>query len=113
MANCLKAQVHVAGAENFADFLDVWNEHVGSEPPAISITPATGFASVRVGSEISYILLKDGATRKKQVIRADIPEMAAYSPAVRGGELVFSPGILPITQRAWSPDWTEVMRSQA
>jgi enamine deaminase RidA (YjgF/YER057c/UK114 family) len=98
LANCLKAQIHIAGAENFPDFLDVWNEHVGSEPPAISITPATGFASVEMILEISYILLKDGATRKKQVIRADIPEMATYSPAVRGGELVFSPGILPITR---------------
>ena len=98
LANCLKAQVHIAGAENFADFLDVWNEQVGSEPPAISITPATGFASVEMILEISYILLRDGATRKKQIIRADIPEMAAYSPSVRGGELVFSPGILPITR---------------
>jgi enamine deaminase RidA (YjgF/YER057c/UK114 family) len=98
LANCLKAQVHIAGAENFADFLDVWNEHVGSQPPAISVTPATGFASVEMILEVSYILLKDGAARKKEIIRADIPEMAAYSPAVRGGELVFSPGILPITR---------------
>jgi enamine deaminase RidA (YjgF/YER057c/UK114 family) len=98
LANCLKAQVHIAGEENFADFLDVWNEHVGSAPPAITVTPAKGFASVEMILEISYILLKDGAQRKKQIVRADIPEMAAYSPAVRAGEFVFSPGLLPITR---------------
>jgi enamine deaminase RidA (YjgF/YER057c/UK114 family) len=98
LANCLKAQVHIAGEENFADFLDVWNEHVGSTPPAITVTPAKGFASVEMILEISYILLKDGAQRKKEIVRADIPEMAAYSPAVRAGEFVFSPGLLPLTR---------------
>ncbi len=96
LANCLKAQVHIAGEENFPDFLDVWNEHVGAAPPAISVTPAKGFASVEMILEISYILLKDGAQRKKEIVRADIPSMASYSPAVRAGEFVFSPGLLPL-----------------
>jgi enamine deaminase RidA (YjgF/YER057c/UK114 family) len=96
LANCLKAQVHIAGEENFPDFLDVWNEHVGSAPPAISVTPAKGFASLEMILEINYILLKDGAQRKKEIVRADIPQMAAYSPAVRAGEFVFSPGLLPL-----------------
>src|SRR5262245_50109760 len=46
LANCLKAQVHIAGEENFADFLDVWNEHVGSARPAIPVTPAKGSSPV-------------------------------------------------------------------
>jgi enamine deaminase RidA (YjgF/YER057c/UK114 family) len=46
--------------------------------------------------EINYILLKDGAGRKKEIVRADIPEMASYSPAVRSGEFVFSPGLIPL-----------------
>jgi enamine deaminase RidA (YjgF/YER057c/UK114 family) len=98
LANCLKAQVHIAGEENFADFIDVWNEYVGATPPALTVTPATGFASVEMILEISYILLKDGAARKKEIIRADIPEMAAYSPAVRAGDIVFSPGLFPLTR---------------
>jgi enamine deaminase RidA (YjgF/YER057c/UK114 family) len=98
LANCLKAQVHIAGAENFPDFLDVWNEHVGALPAALTVTPAKGFASLEMILEINYILLKDGAARKKEIIRADIPEMASYSPAVRAGELVFSPGLLPMTR---------------
>jgi enamine deaminase RidA (YjgF/YER057c/UK114 family) len=98
LANCLKAQVHIAGEENFPDFLDVWNEHVGASPAAITVTPATGFASVEMILEINYILLKDGARRKKEIVRADIPELASYSPAVRAGEFVFSPGLLPVTR---------------
>jgi enamine deaminase RidA (YjgF/YER057c/UK114 family) len=98
LANCVKAQVHIAGEENFPDFLDVWNEAVGSSPAALTVTPATGFASVEMILEINYILLKDGARRKKEIVRADVPELASYSPAIRAGELVFSPGLLPITR---------------
>jgi enamine deaminase RidA (YjgF/YER057c/UK114 family) len=96
LANCLKAQVHIAGEENFPDFLDVWNEHVGASPAALTVTPAKGFASLEMIVEINCILLKDGAQRKKEIVRADIPEMASYSPAIRAGELVFSPGLLPL-----------------
>jgi enamine deaminase RidA (YjgF/YER057c/UK114 family) len=96
LASCLKAQVHIAGQENFPDFLDVWNAHVGSTPAALTLIPAKGFASREMMVEINYILLRDGAQRKKEILRADIPEMASYSPAVRAGELVFSPGLLPV-----------------
>ena len=96
LANCLKAQVHIAGEENFPDFLDVWNEHVGTSPAALTVTPAKGFASLEMIVEINCILLRDGAQRKKEIVRADIPELASYSPAIRAGELVFSPGLLPL-----------------
>jgi enamine deaminase RidA (YjgF/YER057c/UK114 family) len=98
LGNCLKAQVHIAGEENFPDFLDVWNEQVGSSPAALTVTPAKGFSAREIILSINYILLKDGARRQKEIVRADIPEMAAYSPAVRAGELVFSPGLLPMTR---------------
>jgi enamine deaminase RidA (YjgF/YER057c/UK114 family) len=98
LANCVKAHVHVAGAENFPDFLDVWNAHVGSAPAALTVTPAKAFSAAEIVVSINYILLKDGARRRKEIVRADIPEMACYSPAVRAGELVFSPGLLPVTR---------------
>ncbi len=47
LANCLKAQVHVAGEENFPDFLDVWNAHVGASPAALTVTPAKAFSAAR------------------------------------------------------------------
>ena len=98
LANCLKAQVHIAGVENFPDFIDVWNERVGNTPVALTVIPAKGFASLEMMVEINFILLKDGAQRKKEIVPADIPQMAAYSPAVRAGEFVFSPGLLPLTR---------------
>ncbi len=98
LANCLKAQVHIAGEENFPDFLDVWNAHVGASPAALTVTPAKAFSAAEIIVSINYILLKDGAQRRKEIVRADIPEMASYSPAVRAGEFVFSPGLLPMTR---------------
>jgi enamine deaminase RidA (YjgF/YER057c/UK114 family) len=98
LANCIKAQAHIAGAENFPDFLDVWNAHVGASPAALTVTPAKGFSAVEIILSVNYILLKDGARRTKEIVRADIPETAAYSPAVRAGEFVFSPGLLPMTR---------------
>jgi enamine deaminase RidA (YjgF/YER057c/UK114 family) len=98
LANCVKAHVHVAGVENFPDFLDVWNGHMGSTPAALTLTAAKGFSAAEIIVSINYILLKDGAQRKKEIVRADVPQMAAYSPAVRAGEFVFSPCLLPITR---------------
>jgi enamine deaminase RidA (YjgF/YER057c/UK114 family) len=98
LANCLKAQIHVAGAENFPDFLDVWNTHAGASPAALTITPTKAFSAAEIVVSINCIALKDDARRKKEIVRADVPQMAAYSPGVRAGELVFSPGLLPITR---------------
>jgi enamine deaminase RidA (YjgF/YER057c/UK114 family) len=98
LANCVKAHVHVAGAETIPDFLDVWNAHVGSAPAALTVTPAKAFSASEIVVSINYILLKNGARRRKEIVHADIPQMASYSPAVRAGELVFSPGLLPLTR---------------
>jgi enamine deaminase RidA (YjgF/YER057c/UK114 family) len=98
LANCVKAQVHIGGAENFPDFLDVWNAHVGGAPAALTVTPAKAFSAAEIMVSINYILLRDGARRRKEIVRADIPQMASYSPAVRAGEFVFSPGLLPMTR---------------
>jgi enamine deaminase RidA (YjgF/YER057c/UK114 family) len=75
----------------------VWNAHVGSAPAALTVTPAKAFSAAEIVVSINYILLKEGARRRKEIFRVDIPEMASYSPAVRAGELVFSPGLPPIT----------------
>ena len=71
---------------------------MGSAPAALTVTPAKAFSAAEIVVSINYILLKDGAERKKQIVHADIPELAAYSPAVRAGEFVFTPGLLPITR---------------
>jgi enamine deaminase RidA (YjgF/YER057c/UK114 family) len=98
LANCLKVAVHVGGEENVPDFLDVWNEHVNAAPAALTLIPTKAFSAVEIVVSLNYLLLKDGARRRKEIVRADIPELASYSPAVRAGELVFSPGLLPMTR---------------
>src|SRR5262249_29425128 len=98
LASCLKASSHVAGAETFRGSLDVWTAHAAASPAALTITPTKAFSAVEIVVSINCIALKDDARRKKEIVRADIPQMAAYSPGVRAGELVFSPGVLPITR---------------
>ncbi len=56
LGNCVKAHVHVAGAENVPDFLDVWNAHVGSAPAALTVTPAKAFSAAEIVVSINYIL---------------------------------------------------------
>ena len=111
LANCVKAHVHIGGEENFPDFLDVWNAHVGASPAALTVTPAKAFSAAEIMVSINYILLRDGARRRKGIVRADIPEMASYSPAIRASEFVFSPGLLPITREGTVAE--EITRSKA
>jgi len=46
LTNCLKAQVHVAGDENFP-ISSMSGTTFGASPAALAVTPAKGFASVR------------------------------------------------------------------
>ena len=94
--NCVKVEAHVAGADNFPDFLEVWGKRFHDNPCAVTVVPAKGFAERAGIIEINVVALKNGARRKKQVVRADIPAMAAYGPCLRAGELVFPSGLMPI-----------------
>ena len=46
--------------------------------------------------EINLIALKNGATRRKEVVAVDIPSVATYGPCVRAGELVFPSGVMAV-----------------
>jgi len=94
--NVLKAQIYVPGAEDIPDALDVWQQHV---PHACAVTavPTKGFGFVDGIVEINLLALRDGARRKKEVLKVELPKMAAYGAVVRAGELVFCPGLMPIT----------------
>jgi enamine deaminase RidA (YjgF/YER057c/UK114 family) len=96
LANVVKAQIHVAGADNFPDLLDVWAERFKDSPCALTVVPSKGFATIEGIVEINLIALKNGATRKKEIIKVDLPQMASYGPVIRAGELVFASGLLPI-----------------
>lgn len=92
----LKAQIYVPTAADIPDALDVWHQHV---PHACALTavPTRGFGFVDGIVEINLLALRDGAKRKKEVLKVDLPAMSAYGAVVRAGELVFASGLMPLT----------------
>ena len=94
--NCLKAQAYIRGTDNFPDFMDVWSQHFKDIPCALTVVPAKDYASSEGMIEINLIALKNGATRRKQVVSVDMPELATFGPCVRAGELVFPSGMMAV-----------------
>jgi enamine deaminase RidA (YjgF/YER057c/UK114 family) len=92
----LKAQAYIRGVENFPDFIDVWLQYFRDIPCAITLVPAKDYASSEGMIEINLIALKNGSTRRKQVIQVDVPPLATWGPCVRAGELVFPSGIMAV-----------------
>jgi enamine deaminase RidA (YjgF/YER057c/UK114 family) len=93
--NVLKAQIYVPAAADIPDALDVWQQHV---PHACAVTavPTHGFGFVDGIVEINLLALRDGAKRKKEVLKADLPRMSSYGAHIRAGELVFCSGLMPV-----------------
>jgi enamine deaminase RidA (YjgF/YER057c/UK114 family) len=92
----VKAQVYIRNVENFPDFVDVWTQYYRNIPCALTVVPIKGFAMVGGIIEINLIALTNGAKREKEVIAADIPQMAAYGPCVKVGEFLLPSGLVPI-----------------
>ena len=97
LEHSLKAQVYIRGVDNFPDFVDVWSQYFRDIPCALTLVPAKDYSSTESMLEINLIALKTGATRKKEVVKADIPALATYGPCLRAGELVFPSGLMAIT----------------
>ena len=91
----LKAQIYVPTVADIPDALDVWSQHV-PHPCAVTAVPTKGFGFVDGIVEINLLALRDGAKRKKEVLKVELPAMAAYGACVRAGELVFAPGLMPL-----------------
>jgi enamine deaminase RidA (YjgF/YER057c/UK114 family) len=96
LEHCLKAQAYIRGVENFPDFIDVWSQHFRDIPCAMTLVPAKDYASTESMLEINLIALKNGATRRKQVVETGIPAAATYGPCLRAGELVFPSGLVAV-----------------
>lgn len=92
----LKAQIYVPSAADIPDALDVWHQHVGANPCALTAVPTQGFGFVDGIVEINLLALRDGARRKKEVLKVDLPAMSTYGAVVRAGELVFCSGLMPV-----------------
>jgi enamine deaminase RidA (YjgF/YER057c/UK114 family) len=94
-ANILKAQIYVPTAADIPDALDVWHQHV-PHPCALTALPTQGFGFVDGIVEINLLALRDGARRKKEVLKVDLPAMSAYGEHIRAGELVLPSGLMPV-----------------
>jgi enamine deaminase RidA (YjgF/YER057c/UK114 family) len=92
----VKAQIYLADIADVPDCLDVWNRYYAAIPCAITVVPTKSFATVGGIIEINLIALTNGATRKKQVVEAAIPGMAAYGPCVKVGEFLLPSGLIAI-----------------
>ena len=93
--NVLKAQIYVPTAADIPDALDVWHQHV-PHPCALTAVPTKGFGFIDGIVEINLLALRDGAKRKKEVLKLDLPVMTMYGAIVRAGELVFPSGLMPV-----------------
>jgi enamine deaminase RidA (YjgF/YER057c/UK114 family) len=92
--NALKAQIYVPTAADIPDALDVWQQHV-PHPCAVTAVPTHGFGFIDGIVEINLLALRDGAKRKKEVLKVDLPAMSSYGAHIRAGELVFCSGLMP------------------
>jgi len=96
LEHSLKAQAYIRGVDNFPDFMDVWSQYFREIPCAVTLVPAKDYASSEGMIEINLIALKGGSTRRKEVVRVDIPGLATYGPCVRAGDLVFASGLMAV-----------------
>jgi enamine deaminase RidA (YjgF/YER057c/UK114 family) len=92
----LKAQIYLANVTDFPDFIEVWADHFATIPCAVTLVPTKSFATLGGIIEINLLALTNSAIRKKQVIKADIPGMAAYGPCIKAGEFLLPSGLMAI-----------------
>jgi enamine deaminase RidA (YjgF/YER057c/UK114 family) len=100
----LKAQAYIRGVENFPDFMDVWQQYFHDIPCAITPVPAKDYASSEGMIEINLIALKNGSSRRKEVVTVDLPPLATWGPCVRAGELVFTSGLIAVGPNGAVPE---------
>ena len=81
----LKAQVYLQRGADFPDFLDVWSQYYRNIPSAVTMVPTKSFGMVGGIIAINLLALTTRAKREKQVIAADIPDMATYGRASKWG----------------------------
>ena len=92
----VKAQIYLAEIADMPDCLDVWSRYYAGIPCAITVVPTKSFATAGGIIEINLIALTNGATRRKEVVDANIPGMAAFGPSLKVGEFLFHSGLMAI-----------------
>jgi enamine deaminase RidA (YjgF/YER057c/UK114 family) len=113
LEHSLKAQAYIRGIENLPDFMDVWSQHFGDIPCAVTPVPAKDYATTEAMIEINLIALKNGARRRKEVVTTGIPRAATFGPCVRAGELVFPSGLIAVGADGRVPGGEQVTAFEA
>ena len=96
LGQSIKAQIYLADIADAPDCLDVWNEHYAGIPCALTVVPTKSFATAGGIIEINLIALVNDAMRRKEVIVADLPEMAACGPHLKVGEFLLPSGLMAV-----------------
>jgi enamine deaminase RidA (YjgF/YER057c/UK114 family) len=99
LQNVVKCQVYLRDIDDFAPFNEVWSRFFPQAKPATTLIPAAtpGFFLSDARIEINTIALLDSGQTRKEIVDAGVtPAFAAYSQAVRAGDLLFFSGMLAI-----------------
>jgi enamine deaminase RidA (YjgF/YER057c/UK114 family) len=92
----IKAQIYLGDIADMPDCLDVWNHHYAKIPCAITVVPTKSFATLGGIIEINLMALTNGATRRKEVVDANIPGIAAFGPCLRVEEFLLPSGLMAV-----------------
>jgi enamine deaminase RidA (YjgF/YER057c/UK114 family) len=96
LAQSVKAQIYLNDIADMPDCLDVWNAHYAGISCAVTVVPTQSFATLGGIIEINLIALTNAARRRKEVVTADIPGLAAFGPTLKVGEFLFPSGLMAI-----------------
>jgi enamine deaminase RidA (YjgF/YER057c/UK114 family) len=96
LEHSVKAQIYLRNVADFPDFIDVWTQFYRDIPCALTVVPTKGFAMVGGVIEINLMALTNRTKRKKEVVVADVPAMAAYGPCIKVGEFLLPSGLMGI-----------------
>jgi enamine deaminase RidA (YjgF/YER057c/UK114 family) len=89
LKNAVKAQVYLTNIEDLPEFMDVWNNHFGDHPCALTVVATKGLALLESILEINIFGVRDSGKTKKRIIDHKGSQHMRLGPAaVRAGDLL-------------------------
>jgi enamine deaminase RidA (YjgF/YER057c/UK114 family) len=100
LENVVKAQVYVRGVDDIPAFNRVWRDVYGSETPATTVLPTSGFGIPDGRIEINVIATAtDSELRGKSVQSERLESYEGHTAGVRAGNMLFISGLLAANRR--------------
>lgn len=89
LANAIKAQVYLTNIEDLPEFMDVWNNHFGANPCALTVVATKGLALLESIIEINILGVRGSGKIKKEIVEHKGSAAMRLGPAaVIAGDLV-------------------------